>query len=207
MSPFLQLRFLLATSNKGKLVEIHSALKGLDVEIRFLRDLGKLPRPIEDGSSFSHNARLKAQHYYRLTGIPTLADDSGLSITAMNGAPGIHSARFAVNDQQRIQKVLNLLDSFPSPFDRSAHFICCICICFSNCLIEVSGRVDGQIYSEPRGQGGFGYDPIFYYPPLGKTFAELSLKEKNQVSHRARALLKLREEIKAFTLRHSKKTE
>ena len=199
MSPSPQLQFLLATSNRGKLREIHSALSGLEVEFRFLPDLGDLPHPIERGSSFSHNARLKAQHYCRLTGIPALADDSGLSVDALEGAPGVRSARFAGDNRQRIQKLLNLMESFSSSSERSAYFVCCICLYLPNGLIEVSGKVDGQICKEPVGRGGFGYDPIFYYPPLGKTFAEMSLEEKNKVSHRAEALRKLRKELEGFT--------
>lgn len=203
MSPSPHLQFLLATSSRGKTGEISSALSGLEVEFRFLSDLGDLPHPIESGSSFGQNARLKAQHYYRLTGIPALADDSGLSVDALAGAPGVRSARFAGDDRRRIQKLLKLMESFSSPSERTAHFFCCICLCLPTGLIEVSGKVDGRICSEPRGTGGFGYDPVFYYPPLGKTFAEMSLERKNEISHRAQALRKLRKELEGFSANKS----
>lgn len=186
-----RVQFLLATRNKGKILEIQEVLRGLDVEFRYLPDVEDLREAEESGLTFAENARLKAQHYYRLTGITSLADDSGLMVDALEEAPGIHSARFAPSDAERVEKLLNALKGVEAP-DRSARFVCAICLWMGRSSIEVQAMVEGEILQSPKGAGGFGYDPIFHYPPLGNTFAELSLEEKNQVSHRARALEKLR---------------
>ena len=190
VSPPQELRFLLATRNKGKVREIQAALDGLNLELQSLLDRAELPDVEENGRTFADNARLKAQHYYRLTAIPSLADDSGLVVGALQGAPGIYSARWATGDAQRIEKLLDRMKGV-DPGNRGARFICAICLCTGDSNIEVEGEAEGEILFEPRGKGGFGYDPIFYYPPLGKTFAELSQQEKARVSHRARALEKL----------------
>ncbi len=188
MSPSRKLRFLLATRNKGKIREI--TLAGPGLEFQSLLDLAELPEVQENGLSFAENARLKAQYYYRLTALPCLADDSGLMVDALQGAPGIYSARWAANDEQRIEKLLARLRGVDAG-KRRARFVCALCFSWGDSSIEVEGEAEGEILFEPRGEGGFGYDPIFYYPPLGKTFAELSLEEKTRVSHRARALEKL----------------
>lgn len=185
---------LLATTNEGKAREIRAALSKLEIGFDSLQAHSNLPSPEESGSTFAENARLKARHYYHLTGIPTLAEDSGLLVDALDGRPGVHSARFAATDPERIAKLLKLLESVP-PEERSAHFVSAICWYEPARSIEVSGEVHGRIAEHPSGSHGFGYDPVFFYPPRGKTFAELTTEEKNQISHRARALAALQERL------------
>lgn len=192
--PPKKLRFLLASHNKGKIREIQAALAGLPVELQSLWELPELPEREENTPTFAGNARLKAQYYNQRTGVPCLADDSGLVVDALNGAPGVYSSRFAPTDEERISRLLSLLKHVKSG-QRSARFVCALCLFSGSPLIEVQGEVEGFIAASPRGRKGFGYDPVFYYPPLKKTFAELSLEKKNEVSHRARALEKLREQL------------
>ena len=195
MTPISKLRFLLATQNRGKVREICSALSLFNIEFEFLLGRDDLPEALESGMTFAENARIKAEHYHLLTGLPTLAEDSGLVVDALGGKPGVHSARFAPTDKERIEKLLRMLDSRPGPSSRSARFVSAICLLLPEDLIEVTGEVQGELAQEPRGTHGFGYDPIFYYPPLGKTFAQMTVEEKNQISHRARALEKLRQRL------------
>ncbi|MBI4444579.1 MAG: RdgB/HAM1 family non-canonical purine NTP pyrophosphatase [Acidobacteria bacterium] len=187
-------RLLLATSNKGKLEEFRSALVSLPFDFASLQDFRGLPPPSEDGTTFRENARLKAQHYSQLTGLPTLADDSGLCVDALGGAPGIYSKRYAATDAERIQRLLRELKGF-GEHERSARFVCALCFFSPEQILEVEATVEGKIIKEPRGTSGFGYDPIFWYPPLGRTFGELSRKEKNLISHRGKALAKLHEAL------------
>jgi len=182
------LRFLLATQNRGKVREICSALSLFNIEFEFLLGRDDLPEALESGMTFAENARIKAEHYHQLTGLPTLAEDSGLVVDALGGKPGVHSARFAPTDKERVEKLLRMLDSRPGPTSRSARFVSAICLLLPEEQIEVTGEVQGELAQEPRGTHGFGYDPIFYYPPLGKTFAQMTVEEKNQISHRALAL-------------------
>ena len=191
MNPTQSLQFLLASHNRGKVREIRSALSEFKIEFDSLLGRGDLSQALEIGSTFSENARLKAEHYYQLTGTPTLAEDSGLLVEALEGKPGVHSARFAPTDQERIEKLLQMLDSIPAPVSRAARFVSAICLFLPDQLIEVTGEVPGELTREPRGTHGFGYDPIFYYPPLKKTFGQMTMEEKNKVSHRARALEQL----------------
>lgn len=195
MRPLQRLHFLLATKNRGKVREIRSALSGFNIEFESLPRRDDLPQPREDGSTFAENARLKAKHYYQLTGIPTLAEDSGLLVDALDGEPGVCSARFAPTDKERIEKLLKMLGSIPGEVQRSARFVSALCLFQPDGVIEVSAEVHGQIARKRRGRHGFGYDPVFYYPPRRKTFAQMSTQEKNQVSHRARALAKLWSEL------------
>ena len=191
MTPISKLRFLLATQNRGKVREICSALSLFNIEFEFLLGRDDLPEALESGMTFAENARIKAEHYHQLTGLPTLAEDSGLVVDALGGKPGVHSARFAPTDKERVEKLLRMLDSRPGSSSRSARFVSAICLLLPEDLIEVTGEVHGELAQEPRGTHGFGYDPIFYYPPLGKTFAQMTVEEKNQISHRALALEKL----------------
>lgn len=195
------MRLLLATTNNGKLKEIRAALAELNLQFESLLERSDLPAIEESGGSFAENARLKAEYYHRLTGVPTLADDSGLMVDALQGAPGVYSARFASTDQKRIEKLLDQLLHLNPPtarrYGRKARFVCAICFYRPQRVIEVKGDVSGEIAQAPRGNEGFGYDPIFYYPALARTFGELTAAEKNQVSHRAVALQKLRDELAA----------
>jgi len=182
---------LLATRNQGKAREIQQVFR----ELRFvsLCDFPGVPDVEENGETFAANARLKAVHYHQLTGLSCLADDSGLEVSALAGAPGVKSARYAPTDPLRIARLLDELSAFVEPQSRQGRFVCALCLCFApDRLIEVEGDVTGRIALAPAGQQGFGYDPIFYYPPLGKTFAEMTPEEKNLVSHRSRALEALR---------------
>ena len=198
MTPISKLRFLLATQNRGKVREICSALSLFNIEFEFLLGRDDLPEALESGMTFAENARIKAEHYHQLTGLPTLAEDSGLVVDALGGKPGVHSARFAPTDKERIEKLLRMLDSRPGPSSRSARFVSAICLLLPEDLIEVTGEVQGELAQEPRGTHGFGYDPIFYYPPLGKTFAQMTVEEKNRISHRALALERLSLEVRGW---------
>jgi len=182
---------LLATRNQGKKREIQSLLQEKQLTIRLL-SLTEADVQVdvdESGTTFLENARLKADFYSRLTGLDTLGDDSGLEVMALENRPGVFSARYAgagASDDERIAKLLaELMDSQ----DRRARFVTAVCLSRAGKpLKSFTGLVRGEILREKKGSHGFGYDPLFYYPPLGKTFAELSLEEKNRVSHRARAL-------------------
>lgn len=153
-----------------------------------------MPACIEDGDTFEANARKKALYYSQFTETPVFADDSGLCVDALGGAPGVFSARFAglqADDEANNQKLINELAQFPQD-KRSAHYICVIALAErGQILTVVEGRADGLIQEQPCGSGGFGYDPYFFYPPLEKTFAQLSVDEKFNVSHRGEAFRKL----------------
>ena len=189
---------LLATRNRGKKREIEELLTGggLDVRLLSLADAEIAGEAAETGETFAANARLKADFYSRLTGLDTLGDDSGLEVVALGGRPGVRSARYAgcgADDDARIQKLLAEMERVA---DRRARFVCSVCLSRrGQPLASFLGTVEGEILRAKRGAGGFGYDPLFLYPPLGKTFAELPLEEKNRISHRACALSQVREFI------------
>ena len=193
------MRLLLATRNRGKLAEIQQVLAGLPFHLETLEGHPGLPDAVEDGRTFAENACLKARHFLALTGLPTLAEDSGLEVLSLDGRPGVHSARYAADDASRVERILNELDEIErrtGTDDRRARFVCSICVLFSEGRqVAVEGEVYGRITRRPQGSGGFGYDPVFYYPAAGRTFAEMSREEKNQVSHRGRAFQKLRAEL------------
>jgi XTP/dITP diphosphohydrolase len=188
-------RLLVATTNAGKAREIREALKSLPFEILTLDDVLPGASFRERGKTFRENARAKSLHYARLSGLLTLAEDSGLEIEALEGAPGVVSARFArpkPSDAANNAKVLRLLRNVPRK-DRRAKFVCVMALSKDGTVIrEIRGEVRGRIALEPRGVNGFGYDPLFHHSALGKRFAELSDAEKNAVSHRGRALRKLK---------------
>lgn len=187
---------LVATHNTGKAQEIRQLLQGLDLAIHDLSEWPHLPAVEETGSTFSDNALLKARYYHQHTGLMTIADDSGLEVAALGGAPGVHSARYAgpqATDAQRIAKLLDALRDVPDR-ERGAQFVCVIALVGPNQLEKTfTGICPGRITHAPRGEGGFGYDPVFEYPPLGRTFAQLSPHEKSAVSHRGRAMQQLRQ--------------
>jgi XTP/dITP diphosphohydrolase len=179
---------VIATRNNGKLREFRSLLAPLGSDILSLRDLSIETEPEETGATFSENARLKALAYSSFTKLPVLADDSGLEVAALGGRPGIHSARYAgpgASDSDRIAKLLHEIQGK----GREARFVCALALAREGALIlETEGECSGVIAGEPRGTNGFGYDPIFFFPALGKTYAELANTEKNQHSHRSRAV-------------------
>jgi XTP/dITP diphosphohydrolase len=186
-------KLLVATSNPGKLVEIRDILAGLLLELVSLRDAA-LPAPEETADTFHDNAAQKATNCARRSGLWTLADDSGLCVDALQGAPGVHSARYAPTDEARRAKLLAALQGVPEG-RRSAHFFCAVALSSPDArrLSRAEGRVDGSIALTPRGANGFGYDPLFLPAETpGKTLAELRSEEKNRLSHRGRALMKLR---------------
>jgi non-canonical purine NTP pyrophosphatase (RdgB/HAM1 family) len=184
---------VVATRNNGKLREFRELLQPLQCEILSLRDVGIEDEVEEHGSTFAENARIKALGYSALTAFPVLADDSGLEVAALGGRPGIHSARYAgegASDSDRIRKLLTELDQTSG--ERNARFVCTLALAQEGSIIlESEGECAGVIISEPRGTNGFGYDPVFFFPTLGKTFAELTEPEKNQQSHRSHAVAAL----------------
>jgi len=186
-------KLLVATSNEGKLVEIRQILAGVALDLVSLRDAG-LPAPEETGDTFHDNAAQKATTCARQSGLWTLADDSGLCVDALDGAPGVHSARYAPTDSERRSKLLAALEGIPQP-RRGAHFFCAVALSppDGGRVLRAEGRVDGSIALAPRGAHGFGYDPLFLPAETpGKTLAELGPEEKNRLSHRGRALQNLR---------------
>jgi XTP/dITP diphosphohydrolase len=198
---------LLATTNAGKARELRHGLRNAAVRVATLDDLGILSEYPETGSTFVANARGKSLHYAALSGLPTLADDSGLEIEALGGAPGVLSARFSdpgATPARNIEKVLRLLKGIP-PRERRARFVCSMVLSHQGRVLKTTrGIVRGRIIDELRGTAGFGYDPIFYYRPLGRTFGELTTLEKESISHRGRALVGMidfiENEIRILTL-------
>ena len=186
---------VIATRNKNKIREFNELLQGIDIEIRSLADFGPIPEAIEDGDTFDENAYKKALHTAKILGLPAIADDSGLSVDSLDGAPGVFSARYAGEHASDAENCAKLLNALKSVDNRSAHFHCVISIAVpSGPALTYEGSCDGFIIDEPKGNNGFGYDPIFYFKDLGKTFAELSSEEKHHVSHRGKALREIKAE-------------
>ncbi len=192
---------LLATRNPGKVREIRAAAVGLPLVWHSLQEFPELPEADECGSSFAENARIKALHYARLTRLPTLADDSGLEVDALGGQPGVRSARYAGlprDDAANNRKLIQMLTGVP-PERRTARFRCAMAFADrGRVLLETEGTVEGQIVDQPRGAGGFGYDPHFLLPDLGRTAAELPTELKNLRSHRGQALRAMLAQLEAF---------
>ena len=177
-----------ATGNRHKLEEYARLMEGQNVELKSLNDYPNYTEPEENGSSFEENASIKALAACKYCDVPAFADDSGLEVAALGGRPGIHSSRYAATDAERIAK---LLDELKDVEDRSARFVCVIAIAVNGEVIETfEGEVRGKILDAPRGENGFGYDPVFQPEGFDKSFAELSQEEKNRISHRARAYAK-----------------
>lgn len=186
------MRVLLATTNKGKILELMQILGGQGIEVVGLDD-SATTEWIETGSTFAENALLKARYYHGQSGLPVIADDSGLEVEALGGAPGIASARYGgagATDADRTAKLLAAMKDVASE-NRAARFVCAAAIVWEGGEQVFTEEAQGTVMSEPRGQNGFGYDPIFYYGPLAKTFAELTPAEKSLVSHRGRAFHRL----------------
>lgn len=184
-------KLIVATSNPGKLREMAEYLAGLDWQLELKPQELEI---IETGTTFLANARLKASEVAKALGQWAIADDSGLGVDALNGAPGIYSARYGKTDQERITRLLNALGDNPQ---RGAKFICAIAISRPDGAIalETEGVCPGEILTETRGEGGFGYDPIFYVPEMKQTFAQMSSETKNRVSHRGQAFAQLLPEL------------
>lgn len=184
------MKLLIATRNRGKKREYARLLQGLEAELIALHDLGVTKTIKEDGASYTENALLKARGYAAATGLLTLADDSGLEVDALDGAPGVLTARYAgegATDEQRYSLLLEQLKDVP-PEHRTARFRCVIALAWPDGRVEITeGVCEGRITREPRGEHGFGYDPVFYVPEYGCTMAELPPEIKNRISHRARA--------------------
>ena len=187
------MRLLVATTNRGKLVEIREILAGLPVDIDSLDSYPGVEAAEEHGNTFAENARAKATHYSHHTGQLAVADDSGLEIDALGGAPGVTSARFnGTSYPDKFAAINRSLDA-KDVTGSSARFVCALAVADDRRVVfEATGVVEGQLAREPKGTGGFGYDPIFFYPPFGRTLAEVSPAEKASVSHRGRAFRALR---------------
>jgi XTP/dITP diphosphohydrolase len=187
---------VIATGNPGKITEIQELLTGFPIEIKSLADFGPIPEVAEDGETFDENAYKKASFTAKILGIPALADDSGLMVEALGGAPGVLSARYAGENATDAQRVAKLLKAMKGQSHRKAAFECVISIAVpSGPALTYEARCEGLIAEQPTGQSGFGYDPLFFYPPLNKTFGQMTIAEKSQVSHRGKALQELIQEF------------
>ncbi len=187
---------IIASRNKGKTAEIRELLSGFPITIKNLDDFGPIPEVEEDGQTFDENAYKKASFTARVLGYPALADDSGLVVDALNGAPGVLSARYAGLNASNEDRSRKLLQEMEGITHRKAAFECVISIAVpTGPALTYEGRCEGVIAESPQGTNGFGYDPIFFYPPLKKTFAELTREEKSRVSHRGKALEEFRNEF------------
>lgn len=195
---------LVATTNPGKFAEVRAFLSELSLRIVSLSALPDRPAIVEDGSTFEENALKKARTLADFSGMLTLADDSGLEVDALGGAPGIYSARYSGeegNDEKNNEKLLKELENVPEE-KRTARFVCALALCapkswgMKDWVVQES--CEGKIAFAPKGDNGFGYDPLFFYPPLGKTFGEIDRQTKATVSHRGKALKKLAEALPAL---------
>jgi XTP/dITP diphosphohydrolase len=213
------MRLLVATTNPGKLAEIRDLLDGIPIELITLEAYPNIAPPEETGETFAENARLKARYYAGATGLLTVAEDSGLAIDALDGAPGVESARYGGPGASYVEKFALIYEQLRTRRDRrgltspaaaaepgsepTARFECALALAEGNqVLFEARGTVDGTIAPEPRGDGGFGYDPIFFYPPFGCTLAEAG-DRKSSVSHRGSAFRHLRSWLISHVLRSS----
>lgn len=187
---------VIATRNPGKTAEIRDLLEGFPVDIKNLSDFGPIPEVEEDGTTFDENAYKKSSFTARILGYPALADDSGLSVAALNGAPGVFSARYGGEGLSDAERCRELLSEMRGRADRRAAFECVISLAVpTGPALTYEGRCEGLLLEAPAGANGFGYDPVFFYPPFKKTFAELTREEKSRVSHRGQALRELRDEF------------
>ena len=192
------MKLLVATTNRGKLVEIRSILAGVPVDIDSLDRYPEVGVAEEHGTTFSENARAKAVHYSHHTGQLAVADDSGLEIDALDGAPGVRSARFSGTSYPEKFIAINRLLDAEGAAGSTARFVCALAVADDHRVIfEATGVVEGELVREPRGSAGFGYDPIFFYPPYGRTLAEISPEEKSSISHRGQAFRALRTYLEA----------
>ena len=187
---------VLATRNKGKTREIKALLKEFPIDIKNLDDFGPIPDVIEDGKTFDDNAYKKAAFTAKILGYPAMADDSGLCVEALDGAPGVYSARYAGENATDVDNVKKMLTDLDGIENRNAAFQCVISIAVpTGAALTYEGECKGILTKEPMGDNGFGYDPLFFYPDFNKTFAQLTLEEKGQVSHRGKALKEIANEV------------
>ena len=194
------MKVVLASKNKHKLVEISQITEKFGFDLVLQSEIGVDIDVEETGTTFEENSYLKAEAVMKATGLPALADDSGIAVDALNGEPGIYSARYgfddSLDDWGRLLLLLKNTENVPDG-SRQAQFVCVITLVMPDGkTIQARGEAHGELLRAPIGEGGFGYDPIFYYPPLGKAFAQLSAEEKNRVSHRAVALELFNEKLK-----------
>ena len=187
---------IIATHNPGKTAEIRDMLADFPIKIKNLDDFGPIPPVTEDGETFDENAYKKASFVAKVLGLPALADDSGLVVEALGGAPGVYSARYAGDNATDAQRYTRLLEEMQDHTNRKAAFECVISIAVpAGPALTYEARCEGLIAEQPAGTNGFGYDPVFYYPPLKKTFGQLTRTEKSRVSHLGKALQELKEEF------------
>ncbi len=190
------MKIVMATKNAHKIVEMRALLEGLDIEVLSEADVGVDIEVEETGETFEENSRIKAKSVMEATGLPTVADDSGLCVTALGGGPGVYSARYGgegLTDRGRYELVL---ENLKGQLDRSAQFVSVLTACFPDgTVITARGECPGLITYTPRGDGDFGYDPIFLVPEKRKTFAEMTKEEKNSISHRGRAMARFRAQL------------
>ena len=192
------MKFVLASHNRGKLAEMQKILGDLGVEVVLQSDLGLELEPEENGTTFAENALIKARAVMEASGLPAIADDSGLCVDWLNGAPGVYSARYGGLDDDKARYTL-LLQNMRGATDRAAHFHTSVVCCLPDGkVLQADGDCHGTIAFAPRGEGGFGYDPIFNVPSLRKTFAQLTAEEKNAISHRGNALRAFAAELKHY---------
>ncbi len=190
------MNILAATTNPGKIREITEILAGLEVAILTPKETNVVLDVEEDGSSFAENAAIKARAWCAASGLPALADDSGLCVDALGGRPGVRSARFAGQGASDEDNYLLLLESMNGEKDRSARFVCAVALAFpGGDIVIAEGSYEGRILEEPVGEGGFGYDPVFFDPASNKSFAQLTSQEKNERSHRKKALVELKRKL------------
>lgn len=186
-------RIVLATKNKGKIKEMRELLAPMHIEVLSLADFSPVDDAEENGATFAENAMLKARYYFAHTGTPCLADDSGLEVDALGGRPGVYSARYSgedATDAANNAKVLREMEGIEKD-KRTARFRCAMALVGEGVELTTDGTCEGALLTEERGQGGFGYDPIFYVPKFDRTLAEMSSEEKNSISHRGAAVRKM----------------
>lgn len=193
------MKFVLATHNPGKLREMSDILSHLGVEVVSPADVGVTVEVEETGTTFAENAMLKAKAICAASGLPAIADDSGLCVDALNGGPGVYSARYGGEGLDDRGRYMLLLNSMRGQTTRAAHFSCAIACAFPNGdTLTAEGRCDGAIAFAPLGEGGFGYDPVFLVPEKGKTFGQLTAEEKSQISHRGKALREFATQLETY---------
>ena len=193
------MKLVLASKNAHKLVEMRDILSQLGVEVVLESEVGVDVDVEETGATFEENAYLKAHAVMEASGLPAIADDSGLCVDALNGAPGVYSARYGGPGLDDAGRYKLLLENMRGQLDRRCRFVSAICCCFPNGdKVEARGECAGTLAYAPKGADGFGYDPVFFVPGLKKTFAELSPEEKNAISHRGNALKAFREKLETY---------